>query len=188
MKNAAESKNKLIQTLMSEFRNFGYDGLSLSQISKATDLGKASLYHYFPGGKDQMALEVMQMTSDWVQAEIVETLISDVSPNERLKKVLGKFNAFYECGEKACILEAMIASDAPDTVKEKARIVFDMLIESFKKLALDTHRNKSEALSLAESTIAELQGALIVSRGTQNKSIFKRALTRIEQNFFGTKD
>ena len=34
------------------FRNFGDGGASLIRITEKTGLGKGSLYHFFPGGKE----------------------------------------------------------------------------------------------------------------------------------------
>ena len=56
------SENEALNTLTGLFRDRGYDGTSLSLIMKATGLVKASLYHRFRGGKEEMAETVM----DWV--------------------------------------------------------------------------------------------------------------------------
>ena len=45
------SKEKIILQLIPVFRQYGYGGTSLAMLIKATGLGKASLYHYFPEGK-----------------------------------------------------------------------------------------------------------------------------------------
>ena len=41
--------------LAEAFREHGYAGASLSVIGEATGLGRGSLYHFFPGGKREMA-------------------------------------------------------------------------------------------------------------------------------------
>ena len=41
------------------FRECGYDGASLALIGQHTRLGKGSLYHFFPGGKEEMADAVL---------------------------------------------------------------------------------------------------------------------------------
>ena len=38
--------------LAEAFRQYGFEGASLSMLSEATGLGNGSLYHFFPGGKD----------------------------------------------------------------------------------------------------------------------------------------
>jgi len=49
------NEEELLDRLTSVFRTHGFEGASLSLISKATGLQRASLYHRFPGGKEEMA-------------------------------------------------------------------------------------------------------------------------------------
>ncbi len=51
------SDSDLLERLGLLFRANGYDGSSLGDIAAATGLQKSSLYHRFPGGKQQMASE-----------------------------------------------------------------------------------------------------------------------------------
>jgi len=46
---------QLTDALTDVFRTYGYEGATLSRISEATGLQRASLYHRFPGGKEAMA-------------------------------------------------------------------------------------------------------------------------------------
>ena len=55
----SSSKAEVLDRLMDTFRRDGYDGASLAQWSAVTGLGKSSLYHHFPGGKSDMALQVL---------------------------------------------------------------------------------------------------------------------------------
>ena len=52
------SEDQLLDSLVGVFGDRGYDAASLSDIASATGLQKSSLYHRFPGGKQQMATEV----------------------------------------------------------------------------------------------------------------------------------
>jgi AcrR family transcriptional regulator len=49
------SNNAVIEKITESFQAYGFEGTSLSTISKATGLIKASLYCRFPAGKDEMA-------------------------------------------------------------------------------------------------------------------------------------
>ena len=55
MRSIAERADVLPQ-LAEVFRAHGYEGATLALISDATGLGKGSLYNFFPGGKEQMAM------------------------------------------------------------------------------------------------------------------------------------
>jgi len=46
----------ILKGLAEVFRSKGYEGASLKDLSEATGLKKASLYHRFPNGKSEMAL------------------------------------------------------------------------------------------------------------------------------------
>ncbi|MEP7000146.1 MAG: helix-turn-helix domain-containing protein, partial [bacterium] len=42
------SKDEVLDRLLDTFRDRGYEGASLAELSAATGLMKSSLYHYFP--------------------------------------------------------------------------------------------------------------------------------------------
>ena len=47
-------KTEIVNRIAMVFRQHGYEGASLSLIADATGLGRSSIYHHFPGGKDEM--------------------------------------------------------------------------------------------------------------------------------------
>ena len=49
----------MIPVVAEVFRAHGYEGATLSVITEATGLGKGSLYHFFPGGKEELAAAVL---------------------------------------------------------------------------------------------------------------------------------
>ncbi len=60
------SRQAIVPELLELFRKSGYDGVNIARISEATGLGKASLYHQFPQGKEQMAREVLSFVDQAV--------------------------------------------------------------------------------------------------------------------------
>ena len=75
---------RITQTLFEVFRREGFDGASMSSIARATGLGRSSLYHYFPGGKHEMALTVLDHLEGWFQRKVVEPLAGDGSAERRI--------------------------------------------------------------------------------------------------------
>ena len=61
------SRNEVVDRLLAVFQRLGYDGASLAELSHATGLGKSSLYHYFPNGKEEMALAVLRNVHCWIE-------------------------------------------------------------------------------------------------------------------------
>ena len=65
MARTVAERSDVLPLLAEVFREHGYEGASLSLISKATGLGKGSLYHFFPGGKEEMAVAVLAEIDGW---------------------------------------------------------------------------------------------------------------------------
>ena len=61
------SKDEVLDRLTKTFRTSGYDGASLARLSESTGIGRSSLYHYFPGGKEEMAQAVLAHANAWLE-------------------------------------------------------------------------------------------------------------------------
>ena len=73
-KPAVSPRAAVLPQLGEVFRAHGYEGASLSLITASTGLGKGSLYHLFPGGKAQMAKEVLTEIDQWFEREVFAPL------------------------------------------------------------------------------------------------------------------
>ena len=58
----AETRDRIIAATHELFRRSGYHGTSLSQISAASEATIGSIYHFFPGGKEALAVAVIETT------------------------------------------------------------------------------------------------------------------------------
>ncbi|WP_277584396.1 TetR/AcrR family transcriptional regulator [Psychrobacillus antarcticus] len=64
------SKDILIETASRLFRLRGYYGVGLKDIIEESGVPKGSLYHYFPQGKEQLAIAAINHTKEIVINEI----------------------------------------------------------------------------------------------------------------------
>ena len=80
------SEDEVLSTLTRLFRDHGYDGISLSLIMKATGLAKASIYHRFRGGKEEMAATVMDRVAGEFASDLLAPLNEPGDPAERLRE------------------------------------------------------------------------------------------------------
>src|SRR5262245_45331507 len=101
------SKDEVLDRLMDAFRDKGYEGASFSELSEATGLTKSSLYHYFPGGKEEMGEAVLAHLDRQLAASLFQPLQSTQAPPKKLAAMIDTIDAFYEGGRKACLLERM---------------------------------------------------------------------------------
>jgi len=82
MLNKNKSKDVLIQVASRLFRIRGYDGVGLNDIIEESGIPKGSLYHYFPKGKEQLAIEAINHTGEVVTSKIQEIFDRFEDPTE----------------------------------------------------------------------------------------------------------
>ncbi|OYU77219.1 MAG: hypothetical protein CFE32_06805 [Alphaproteobacteria bacterium PA3] len=85
------SKERLVAAALSLFQAKGYHGVSISDILDATELPKGSLYHHFPGGKEELAIAAVGFIADEVDAR----LAAEFAKNKRAGAVL--LELAHEC-------------------------------------------------------------------------------------------
>jgi TetR/AcrR family transcriptional repressor of lmrAB and yxaGH operons len=84
MSRAVATRPDIIPALAEVFREHGYEGASLALLGDATGLGKGSLYHFFPNGKEEMAAAVLDAIDGWFRDNIFSLLRrADACPRAR---------------------------------------------------------------------------------------------------------
>lgn len=177
----------LMLRLAEVFKNYGYEGASLSLMSQATGLHKPSFYHRFPGGKAQMAEEVLNFANAWLEGEVFSMLRGVATPEKKMERFVRAMDQLYEGGNASCVLN-MLAPPRGETESFSTLIAasFKQLLKALARLAQEKSVPKSQAEINAEQVIVELQGALVFTRGNANTAAFKRMLQRLPGILFST--
>ncbi|CAA9230038.1 MAG: hypothetical protein AVDCRST_MAG76-1184 [uncultured Acidimicrobiales bacterium] len=173
------SDGELLDRLTEVFRRHGYDGASLSVIAAATGLQRSSLYHRFPGGKEQMASEVARALGDHFGSQVLAPLDGDEPVEDRLAAVAQALLRFYDAGKAGCLLDVLtLGSPGPattDALAEAARA----WIAAFAAAAGQASFGPAEARRRAEDAIAAIEGGLVLARVTGDHKPFRRAVQRL---------
>ena len=179
------SREAVVDRLLGAFRRFGYDAASLGQLSSATGLGRSSLYHYFPGGKEDMARAVLDRVDQWVQESVLSPLGSNGTPERRLSQVIAALDDYYGGGTEACLFGNFVVGDAAVLFHDQLSATFHQLIKGLALLAREKGIPAREAQRRAEDAVVRIQGALIVSRGIGDPAPFRRVLKELAQHLLG---
>lgn len=167
----------LIDRLSATFREVGYEGASLALLSEATGLKKASLYHRFPGGKEQMGLEVLQEAGRWLIEHVLKPLAGEGTPRERIAAMTGELDSFYQGGKQACLLNLLsspIGEESP--FKETIRHMFEAFVEALASVIAEAGCAPAAARDRAEHGVALIQGSLVLARGLGSTKPFRKTL------------
>jgi AcrR family transcriptional regulator len=175
-------RDEVVARIQDVFRDRGFDGASLAEISNATGLGKSSLYHYFPGGKDEMAVAVLERIDTWMNAQALGALRSAGTPQARLRAMLRILDEFYVGGRNACVLGNLVVGGSREKFQDYLASAFGEWIAALRALAVEAGVRGPEAQQRAEDAVVRIEGALIVAGGLGDPAPFKRALRHIERD------
>ena len=185
MPRALMSKDEVIAILVETFRRDGYDGASIATLSKATGLGKSSLYHYFPGGKVDMATQVLAAVQAWIESRMVATLTGAGTPRARLTRTLALISEFYDHGSKACVVGHLCASVDRRQFQKPLDRVLRTWIGAIGALLEEAGLPQRLARERAEDAVVRIQGALVLSGGLGDPAPFQRAIKRLGTDLLG---
>ena len=169
---ARKTRTRLLDTAGKLFRSQGFHATGLDQILRRSRTPKGSLYHYFPGGKDQLAIETVQYVAGQ-QGQMMSAIFSAHSdPLETLQTFFAhiaenlRASDFREgCPIAAVTLE--VASDRP-SVREACRQGFQTWLEVLVQHLNSAGLSEARAKSIATLVLASLEGGLILSRAKKS--------------------
>ncbi len=175
------AKAEVIPQLMAVFQQYGYEGASITRFSEATGLKRASLYHYFPKGKEEMADAVLDYITQALKEQLLAPLRSDRPPIDRIRGMNHNVDAFYRQGQQDCLLALLSVGEAHELFHGRVQQALNLWIGSLATVLEDAGITPPTARQRAEEAISLIQGALVLSRGLNNTEIFKRILHQMPE-------
>jgi AcrR family transcriptional regulator len=183
------TKERIIETSAELFRRQGYSATGVKQIVTAAKAPFGSLYHFFPGGKEELGAAAVR-TSGAVYAQLIPAVFDpapDVVTGVR-DFFSGAAAHLRETGyEDACPIAtvALEVSSRSETMRLACAEVFESWIalgsDRFARAGFD----EATARELTVAMLAALEGAFVLARALQDTEPLRvaGALTarRVEQ-------
>ena len=174
-------ENLLLDRLTEVFRRHGYAGSSLSRFSEATGLQRASLYHRFPGGKEEMAEAVMQRADEWFGSHILAPLTGPGEPAARVREMANRLSDFYDSGKNSCLLDSLSLGYEEGAIRQHIKQSFNAWLGAMTRIAKDSGLSPATAKQRAEEALVQIQGALVMARATGETKPFTRVLQNLPE-------
>lgn len=176
MTRIVHEKADVIPMIAEVFRELGFEGASMSKITARTRLSKGSLYYFFPGGKDEMAAEILAHIDQWFISNLFEPLERN-EPRAAIEHMWREVDAYFQSGGRICLIGAFALDETRDRFAATIRQYFERWIEAFGAAVVRTGASVEAARKLAEEVVGGIQGGLILSRALNDKTVFDRMLT-----------
>jgi TetR/AcrR family transcriptional repressor of nem operon len=173
----SETRDRIIELATRLAQTSGFNAFSYADISSAIGIRKASIHHHFPA-KTDLGVAMVQTYRDAFRKQLAQIDAKGGTGEARLTR----YAKLYEgslASERMCLC-GMLASDA-QTLDESIQVEVNAFFAEHVAWLTSTLERAREASELAfdgapkaraRVLLAALQGALLVSRSSQDKQFF----------------
>lgn len=173
----ADTRNRLLTATNESFRRRGYHGTSMKDVTSAANAPTGSLYHFFPGGKDELAAAAIT-TSGTAYRALFEAVAADAaSPAAAITDFFDGAAAVLE--ETDFIDPCPIGTVAREvaSTNEPLRLateqVFASWIDAMTGLLARAGIGADEARPLATAIVAALEGGFVLARARRDANVLR---------------
>jgi TetR/AcrR family transcriptional repressor of lmrAB and yxaGH operons len=168
----SETKERLLRAGERLFRAQGYSGTGLKQLAAEAQAPWSSMYHFFPGGKEQLAEEVIRYGGELYAQMIRQCFAAYPDPRDAVAAMFsGEAKILRSSGFRNGCPVASVALDVASTtdkVRKRCAEVFGSWIEALAEGIAGSGTGKETATDLASYILAALEGAIILSRTSKS--------------------
>jgi AcrR family transcriptional regulator len=169
---ATETRARIVQRSAELFRRQGFAGTSVKQIVAEASAPFGSLYHFFPGGKEQLGEEVIR-SSGAIYGRLLDAFFR---PGEDPVAATRNFFA----GAAATVRESDYADACPiatvalevsstsEPMRQACADVFQSWVDAATERLVETGLTRKRSRELAFSLIAALEGAFVLARALRS--------------------
>jgi AcrR family transcriptional regulator len=164
------------------FRERGIDGTSFSDVLEHSGAPRGSIYHHFPGGKEQLAEEATHYAGQFIATGLAAALASD-EPVAAIRDFTAAWRRILRDSDldAGCpILAAGLEGDRSPRARDAAAAAFksweDLCAEAFARHGVERER----ARSLATLAIAAIEGGVVLARAQRSITPLERVGDELE--------
>lgn len=166
-----DTRTRILAAATALFRQQGFTGTGLSNIERS-DARIGSIYHFYPGGKDELVVEAVRTAGPAYAALVLEALDSVDDPVEALRFAFARAaddlaaTGYADACPIATI--AMEAASTNEAVRAATAEVFEAWVLGFTEWYAARGLGSGIARDLAYATLSALEGAFVLSRATRS--------------------
>ena len=173
----ADTRDRLVATTAELFQRQGFNGTSMKQITDRAEATTGSLYHFFPGGKDELAAEVFS-TAGAGYLELFR-LVTDAAKNAT-EAIAMLFDGAADTLEQSDFVDACpiftVALEVA-SVDEPLRVACQTVFATWTATATAMFRKDGmppkAAHELAATVVAAIGGAFTLARTARDANLMR---------------
>jgi AcrR family transcriptional regulator len=164
----AGTRERILEASGELFRRQGLTGTGIKQILDEAGAPFGSLYHHFPGGKEQLAAETIRRAGAHYGELVAQKLLAEPDIVSGLRAAFRDAGATLEATDyaDACPIEtvALEVASTNTALRLATAEVFDSWLDALGLLLVREGLDQATARSLALTIVSALEGAFILAR------------------------
>ena len=183
MKNKTDSREKILNVAANLFQIKGYNATGLNEILKESGSPKGSLYYYFPRGKEELALEAINLASNSIIARLQIVLDKYESPVEAIqciiKNIMEDLKGDKKLNNISIGLIALETYLSSEPLREACTQAFTSLQNIYTQKLVESGIKKEIAKELGIFIQVIIEGAITVSVTQKNDIVLSSVSNQI---------
>lgn len=175
----------LLVRLTDVFLTRGYEGATLNELARAAGVGKASLYHHFPGGKQEMAAALLREAVSNLERYAFRKLGRDAPPVDRLRGFVDGFSRYVADGEGHCMIAVIVQGSGAELHGETVALQYRDWLRRLAAVFEETGTSSKRAERLATDLLDGLYGHLLGAKLLGDPRHFRRGAKRLKKTLPG---
>jgi AcrR family transcriptional regulator len=169
---AAETKHRIVERSAELFRRQGFTGTGVKQIVAEASAPFGSLYHFFPGGKEQLGEEVLRW-SGAIYGQLIDAFFGPgTDPVSATRDFFAAAATTLQETDyaDACPIAtvALEVSSTNEPMRQACADVFNSWVDAATQRLVESGLPRKRSRSLAVSMLALLEGAFVLARALRS--------------------
>ncbi|OBI51255.1 TetR/AcrR family transcriptional regulator [Mycobacterium sp. E796] len=183
MAQRSDSRDRMIAAARGLFREHGYLGTALSDVIEESAAPRGSLYFHFPGGKEELATEVVLRHTSEVIAHVNRVAGATTTAADLIAGFLKLFRDEIVSSDyrRGCAVAPIVIESTPASqpLSDVTRRGFGDVIATLAARLEEKGVSRERAHDLATLAVTTMEGALILSRTLRSPKPFETAITTL---------
>ena len=175
---STDTADRLTRAALLSVREHGYAGTGMQDLLRAAGVSSSSMYHFFPGGKEELVATAIRRSGMGSAARIAEVFerVGAAAAIERIFAAAAEEMTSHDfaLGCPIGVPATEVPADAP-LIRDAVAAVFDAWADAYAR-GLRTHGLDADAAaSLGRMMVAVYQGTVTTARATRSTQPYRDA-------------
>ncbi|QBD75127.1 TetR/AcrR family transcriptional regulator [Ktedonosporobacter rubrisoli] len=183
------TRKRIITTTVELMEAQGYHATGLNQILQQSAAPKGSLYHHFPGGKEELAAEAISLAGQAITNDLDALIAEGTDLGTALSLLAAFFRERLQIShfQKGCPLATVTLEMAAtsDPVQQACRAVYHAWLARLEHLLIASGCEATRAPARALFVLSTIEGALLLCRAERSTHPLEEAMDELRLLFAG---